>query len=93
MKDKPRAPSMPSLYALLPYLFDSNTDLFRGEGRYERVDPDAHKKGFCRNCGEPKNHNNLFCSGDCCREYKKRGNTPRPAPVKVKGEMNGLCNM
>lgn len=26
----------------------------------------------CLNCGKLKIHNNSFCSGDCCREYKQK---------------------
>lgn len=26
----------------------------------------------CKNCGKTKRHNNAFCSGDCCREFKAK---------------------
>lgn len=25
----------------------------------------------CLHCGKPKQHNNAFCSAECCREHKK----------------------
>lgn len=35
----------------------------------EKSEPDEKP---CRNCGNLKRHNNDFCSGDCCREYRQR---------------------
>lgn len=26
----------------------------------------------CVNCGNPKRHNNSFCSAECCRDYRSR---------------------
>lgn len=30
----------------------------------------------CINCGKEHDHNNAFCSGDCCRAYREREATP-----------------
>ncbi len=27
----------------------------------------------CLHCGKMKQHNNSFCSADCCRAYRKKG--------------------
>jgi hypothetical protein len=27
----------------------------------------------CLVCGEPHQHNNSFCSADCCKSYRKEG--------------------
>lgn len=26
----------------------------------------------CINCGKEKQHNNAYCSGDCCREHREK---------------------
>jgi hypothetical protein len=30
------------------------------------------QKQYCLNCGKEKNHNNSFCSPECCKNYKHK---------------------
>lgn len=44
----------------------------QGYGFYSCRDKPEPEEKPCLNCGKSKRHNNSFCSGDCCREYRKR---------------------
>ena len=34
--------------------------------------PDPKPKRKCLNCGELHNHNNAWCSAECCKEWRKK---------------------
>lgn len=37
-----------------------------------KLDKPPMKEEPCLNCGKMKQHNNAFCSAECCKGYKKR---------------------
>ena len=61
---------MTSLAALTTMMAMTQTDEFWDPDNYKRkvIEP---KLKTCIVCGSPHDHNNSFCSANCCKSYKK----------------------
>ena len=66
--DTPRPARLSTMLAVSALLGMSGGYSFGGPYR-ERSEPEEKP---CINCGKMKRHNNDFCSGDCCKEYRQR---------------------
>jgi hypothetical protein len=42
-----------------------------GYGGQPQGEPEISKRP-CLNCGKEKQHNNAYCSGECCREHRTK---------------------
>lgn len=56
------------LTAVLAAVMAASGATFERESRFARYNSPAPRP--CLNCGKPHNHNNSFCSADCCRYYR-----------------------
>ncbi len=66
--ERPRPTRLSAMMAVSALLGMGGGYSFGGPYR-ERSEPEEKP---CLNCGKMKQHNNSFCSAECCREHRQR---------------------